>query len=228
MRGRVACAALSVLLTSARAADISMGSGMGIVLHVASLKEMSERHVVRQRHDYSCGAASLATLLTEQLADPVTEDEIIRQTLGLLAEGDMVDREKTGLSLLDLKRVAQQRGHRAAGYRLGIDQLPKIDRAVIVFLNIRDEPHFSVLRGIRGDRAFLSDPTQGNMRMPLERFREYWLGKKKQGIIFVVERADGRIDLDWRALPGADFEAPEKLEARMLMNIGTAYPGAVR
>ena len=46
--------------------------------------------------------------------------------------------------------------------------------------------HFAVLKGVRGDRVYLADPSRGNIRMPAYRFLEAWM-RGGTGIIFVVE-----------------------------------------
>src|SRR5690348_16067810 len=70
--------------------------------------------VVRQQWDFSCGAAALATILTFQLNDTVTEADVIR---GLL-DGTTLERvrQRGGFSLLELKQYAERRGYGAAGY----------------------------------------------------------------------------------------------------------------
>jgi len=123
---------------------------------IATLKSFRAAHVILQKHDYSCGAASLATLLTEQLADPISEKEVIQQVLSTLPPGEVVEKEKNGLTLLDLQHVAEIRGHRSVGVRLPLDQLAKIDQAVIVYMQVKGSPHFSVLKGIRNGLAFLA------------------------------------------------------------------------
>src|SRR5437764_6580719 len=47
---------------------------------VTSLRALRDAGVVKQRYDYSCGAASLATLLTYGLNDRVDEDGLLRAT----------------------------------------------------------------------------------------------------------------------------------------------------
>lgn len=224
-RFAAAAAAFFSILPPASAAGISVGTGsLRLNTQVASIKDLRDRNLVKQQFDYSCGATALATLLSEQLADPVSEAEVIEQLVEMLKEDETRQLEKTGFSLLDLKRVAERRGHRAAGFRLALEQLARIDRAVIVFLRLEDGPHFTVLRGIRGDRAFLSDSNLGNVRWPIKRFQEYWRGADGMGIIFVVERGDGGADLEWRHLPGQDYEPPEKMSARELLDIASALP----
>jgi predicted double-glycine peptidase len=79
---------------------------------VRSLLELRDQALVRQHWDLSCGAAAVATLLTYQWNDPVTERQA---ALGMLRAGDArLVRARLGFSLLDLKRFAATRGHRPA------------------------------------------------------------------------------------------------------------------
>lgn len=159
---------------------------------VRSMLALRDANVVRQRHDYSCGAASLATLISYGLDDPVDEAWFLDRLVAPLAQDALVELQKRGLSLLDMQRLARERGHRAQGFRIHRDELPKLERPVIVFIQPKGYRHFAVLKGIRGDRAYLADPSQGNMRMPLYRFIEMWADADGLGTVFAVERRDGR------------------------------------
>lgn len=137
-----------------------------------SLLELRNEGVVRQHWDLSCGAAAIATLLTYQLGDPVTEREA---ALGMLRTGDArLVRARLGFSLLDLKRFAASRGFEAAGYGgLTLDDL--VDLAPVVApIRVRGFAHFVVVRGRRGDQLLIGDPAFGNRTMTAERFLQTW------------------------------------------------------
>jgi predicted double-glycine peptidase len=87
--------------------------------------------------------------------------------------------------------VAQARGYNAQGFRLEPEQLPMLGGPVIVFIEPRGYKHFAVLRGVSGGRAYLADPSRGNIRMPVYTFLESWLQDDAKGIIFVVEPKTG-------------------------------------
>jgi predicted double-glycine peptidase len=158
----------------------------------ASVRSLRDAGVVKQQHDYSCGAAALATLLTYGLSDPVDEQALLAALLELMSAEDQGAVRRLGLSLLDLQQLAQGRGHQAQGFRMAADQLAKLRRPVIVFIQPRGYAHFAVLKGIRGDRAFLADPSLGNVRMPLYRFVAMWADADGRGIVFAVEPKDGK------------------------------------
>jgi predicted double-glycine peptidase len=196
-----------------------------IEFSVMSLRALRDAGVVKQRYDYSCGSASLATLLTYGLNDPVEEDALLREILEPLSPDELTALQKKGLSLFHLQKLAQKRGHRAQGFRVHASQISKLSRPVIVFIKPRGYEHFAVLKGLRGDRAYLADPSLGNVRMPLYRFLDMWADESGHGVVFAVERAAG----DWPEryallLAGAAGPPLEALSAERLMEIGKPFP----
>ena len=203
-----------------------VNAGGGATEHrVRSLRALRDAGVVKQRFDYSCGAAALATLLSYGLNDPVGEDGLLRALLEPLSADALVARQKKGLSLLDLQQLAQQRGHKALGFRVPQSQLAKLSRPVIVFIKPQGYEHFAVFKGLHGGRVHLADPSLGNVRMPLYRFLDMWADASGRGVIFAVESAAG----DWpqryalQLASGSDMPL-EVLSAQGLMAIGHLPP----
>jgi predicted double-glycine peptidase len=208
----------------ARSASIEVGGGTRVTIPLQSLKDLRDQNLVKQTYDYSCGAAALATLLTYGLGDTVTEPEILRSVLTLLSKDEEAVRKKQGLSLLDLQQVAHTRGHKAQGFRLAPAYLSQLPRPVIVFIRPRGYEHFAVLKGIRGDRVYLADPSLGNIRMAGAKFLAMWLDDKGQGIIFVVERHDGTwMENSPLKPPMQGLPQPEILTARQMLEVGNRY-----
>jgi ABC-type bacteriocin/lantibiotic exporter with double-glycine peptidase domain len=95
----------------------------------------------------------------------------------------------------------------------------------MVFIEPRGYKHFAVLRGVRGDRVYLADPSRGNIRMPMYAFLATWLQDDGKGIIFVVEPKSG---LPAGTMPlslaGTAAERglpyPEIMAARELLTVG--------
>jgi predicted double-glycine peptidase len=160
-------------------------------IRVKSLREQRDAGVVKQGYDYSCGAASLATLLTYGLNDVVHEDTLLRALIEPLSPLQLAELQKRGFSLFDLQQLAQKRGHKAQGFRLHRSQLVKLSFPVIVFIKPHGYQHFAVFKGVRGERVYLADPSLGNIRMPLYRFLDMWADASGRGVIFAVEKADG-------------------------------------
>lgn len=204
---------------------VDLAGGNRVFLPMKSLKAMRDHQVVKQAYDYSCGAAAFATLLTYSLNDPVSELDVLKAAFASLSEDEEAMRKKEGLSLLDLQQIAQARGHKAQGFRLEPSYLSKLGGPVIVFIRPRGYEHFAVLKGVRGDRVYLADPSLGNIRVPVYQFLAMWLDETKKGIIFVVERVEGQTvsaPLLTPSQPG--FGQPEVLSARQLLEVGTLQP----
>ena len=192
---------------------------------VTSVVALRDAGVVKQRYDYSCGAAALATLLTYGLSDPVDEPAILSDVLVLMSADEQSTVKRLGLSLLDLQRLAERRGHKAQGFKIAADDLPKLLRPVIVFIRPGGHPHFAVLKGVRGDRAFLADPSLGNVRMPLYRFLDMWADAAGRGIVFAVEPKNGAWP-DTYALQTPDrTNSMEALTARRLFETAKPFQG---
>lgn len=212
----LAALAAAALASSASAGSFEVRPGRRVEVPVRSWRALRDEGVVRQAFDYSCGSAALATLLSRPGA-PVAEQSILMEVLSVLPEAEMGRTLESGLTLLDLKRAAERRGHRADGFRVEPRLLPKLSRPVIVFIRPRGYEHFAVLRGVRGDRVHLADPARGNVRMPAWRFLEMWSDDEGRGVIFVVENAGAP------PLPVGGPPQPELLGARQLLEIGNPY-----
>lgn len=155
-----------------------------------SMLDFRDQNLIRQQYDYSCGAAALATLMRFGLGDAVSERQIVEDLFAGLAQDDVATREKEGFSLFDLQQVARKRGYKAEGFRLEPQHIARLNGPVIVFLETMGYKHFAVLKGVRGDRVYLADPSRGNIRMPAYRFLQAWM-RDGTGIVFVVEPKDG-------------------------------------
>ncbi len=228
-RSAAACCAILALgllgtSPSARAASVDVGSGIRIDVPLKSMKDLRDKDLVKQRLDYSCGAAALATILRYGFGDEVTERDILIDLFDLLSYEEEGLRRKEGFSLLDLQQVAQARGYKAQGFRLAPEHLPKLGGPVIVFIEPRGYKHFAVFRGVKGDRIYLADPSRGNMRMPAYRFLDNWLGENGTGIIFVIEPKDGLPDHDTPlSVPVDGLPQPEIMTAREMLAVGSPY-----
>ena len=222
----VACCALGAVAFPATdlAAQIGIGSGIRVTPPVRSMRDLRDQNIVKQRFDFSCGAAALATILRYGFGETVTERQLLIELFDLLPEEEETVTRSEGFSLLDLQRVAQARGYSAQGFRLEPDQLALLGGPVIVFIEPRGYRHFAVLRGVRGDRVHLADPARGNIRMPAYTFLEDWLQDDGTGIIFVVEPATGLpggrtpLSLAQEGLP-----QPEIMTAREMLAVGNPF-----
>ena len=144
-----------------------------------------DENVLKQKHPKSCGAASLANLMTFFYDRPVDEDQLLK-SIG--RTGDEV------LSMLDIVQMARAMNLALTGYRVPRDLLPRLGGPAIV--RIQEEPppsgqaaassggrldaageryrHFVVLDRVAEGFAYLKDPSWGNRRIPFERFVRMW------------------------------------------------------
>ncbi len=223
-----ACAVMAAMLFAAgppsHAATVEIGSDLRIQVPLKSWKALRDENLVVQRYDYSCGSAALATLMRYGYGHEVGERDILNAVFETLSGDEAALRKDEGLSLLDLQRVAQARGFRAQGFKLRPENLPKLKGPVIVFISPRGYDHFAVLRGVRGDRVYLADPSRGNLRQPAYRFLDDWLGDDGKGIIFVIEPVGGGGDYDFALKPlGDGLTQPEVLTARQMLKVGNPF-----
>lgn len=134
-------------------------------------------NVVRQVLEFSCGSASLATLLTFFLGRPTTEMEVItllRQRYP--AETEWRRKREQGFSFEDIIFAAERLGFAAQAARIEVPQLPQIAGPVIVHLNKGAWEHFSVLRAAREGFYYIADPVQGQVTMLEHEFRREFTG----------------------------------------------------
>jgi predicted double-glycine peptidase len=186
---------------------------------VRSLLDLRDEALVRQHWDLSCGAAAVATLITYQWNDPVTERQA---ALGMLRTGDVqLVRARLGFSLLDLKRFAATRGLAATGYAgLSLDELIGMAPAIVP-LQARGAGHFVVVRGRRGDRVLLGDPAFGNRTLTTDAFLEAWSSR----VGFVLGRPDDPQPPNRMGAPAELFLAPAAAVVRQ-STVHTGNAGA--
>jgi len=144
---------------------------------VRSWKALQEDRVVMMQHDdYSCGAAALATLFRHYFEDDIGYEKVLAGIQRSLSPAEKDDRKDKGFSLLDLKNFAVSQGYQAVAVKLKYSSLPKLKGPVLIHLERDEYKHFAVLKGVRGDRVFLADPSRGNIRLSMERFAQEWTG----------------------------------------------------
>jgi len=148
--------------------------------NVLSIKEQRYVNLIRQNTDFSCGAASLATLLKYAYQMDVGEEDVLR---GLMAFSNPEVARTQGFSMLNFKNYLASLGLRGRGYEASPDMLDKIKVPTLVLLNIKGYRHFVVLRRSTAEHMYLGDPALGNRVMPRDEFFKAW---QDSGIIFAV------------------------------------------
>lgn len=208
-RASLMVSALALLLAAlspvaASSLNLRTPHGGSYDVRVTSLKEARFKTTIPQQHDFSCGSAATATLLTFQYGHPVSEAEVFVQ---MYRNGDQAKIRSEGFSLLDMRRYLRSQGYAADGFKLPLDKLFEEGLPAIVLLNDRGYRHFVVVKGLRGGRVLVGDPARGTRAMSRARFEKLW----DNGVLFVVhnrrELAQFNHVSDWRTAPPAPLQS---------------------
>ena len=174
---------LSIPIFSLVAAEMVLDGlvkGMGSYSkEIQSIRERRFEYVIEQKTDFSCGAASLASILKFAYGnDEITEQSVL---LGMLESADIDVVKQQGFSLLDMKRYLTAREFRGRGYNISDEELLLLKIPAIVLLNDSGYHHFVVLRRVEDELVYLGDPALGNRIMGLDEFVQKW-----NRVVFVV------------------------------------------
>jgi len=156
----------------------SSGSQLFVSKPLRSWKDMKFDGLVRQRTDFSCGAAVLATVFNGAYGKHTTEQQVL---VNMLKDADPKVIKEKGFSLLDMKRYANDLGYGAEGYQVEFDALHHLKVPGIVLLNIKGYHHFVVVRKVADDIVQLGDPALGNRVMSQREFKRAW-----NNVVFVI------------------------------------------
>ena len=222
------CALGPLVLLAGCAASLAADEGQSASLSflgdvqvpVRSVEDLRFASVVRQRYDFSCGSAALATLLRYHYGGTQNEGDTFR---GMWAKGDRQQIRRLGFSLLDMKRYLASLGVAAGGYQVSLDDIVAAGVPGIALINVNGYKHFVVVKGVGGHEVLVGDPALGLRTMTTNVFKAAW-----NGIYFVLDSklADGRAsfngDRQWvefaRAPIGGAFGEPVSRQALMLTN----------
>lgn len=151
-----------------------------------NLKKIRNYQVIKQQNDYTCAAATLATLFNYQYGKKYSERSMIRGLLASVKPHRRTLVKKTGFSLLEMKKVVNALGYKAAGYKLDtVNELQQAKFPSIVHVVINKKPHFVIVKYIKGQRVFLADPAWGNRSMTSYQFAKIW---KKRTAFFILPK----------------------------------------
>jgi uncharacterized protein len=193
---------LPALLQTSAAAVIPVQTEQNgtYAIHIMSLKEARFRNTVRQKYDFSCGSAAVATLLTYQYGYPVSEQMAFEQ---MYAHGNQQKISREGFSLLDIKQYLEANGFDADGFEVPLAKLQQENLPAIVLIDEKGYHHFVVIKGVRDDRVLVGDPARGTRTMPIRQFNELW----KNHLVFVIHNrrslAVFNNPADWHVAPMA-------------------------
>ncbi len=198
---------LAALMVSCPAAEcladkvnVPYEMGGAYSLPITSMKAARYRAMIRQQYDFSCGSAALSTLLTYHYGFKVTEETVF---VAMYEKGDQPKIRREGFSLFDMKRYLENNGFEADGFEAPLDKLESAGIPAIVLINENGYNHFVVVKGMRGGRVLVGDPSGGTRALAQAAFEAMWTN----GILFVIsnrqELAKFNLASEWSAVPRA-------------------------
>jgi predicted double-glycine peptidase len=137
--------------------------------------------IVRQELDFSCGLASVGTILQYHYGDEtVTERELLSEFVAMLSEAELSKVLANGASMAQLADLLTRRGYVVRSWRVDLPRLQQLVTSLpaIVYLERPDFRHFAVVRGVSDYQVALADSARGNLRLPLSAFQAEWKGSR--------------------------------------------------
>ncbi len=197
-------------------------SGGDFNVKVMSWWEIPFRSVVRQKYDFSCGSAAVATLLSFHYGRPTNEQEAFK---AMWEKGDQTLIKKSGFSMFDMKNYLTSVGFETQGYRFTIDQLRHSKRPVIVLLDLKGFKHFVVVKGMNDQYVLTGDPVIGLSQYKIKDFEQRW----NNIALAVVQKPNipaGRYNLagDWGPWSKAPLERGSNALAVSIGDLTTHLP----
>lgn len=198
------------------------GIGGRYAVKVTSLKEARFKATTRQKYDFSCGSAAVATLLTYQYDYPVTEQTVFEE---MFERGNQEKIKQEGFSLLDMKNYLNAHQFEANGFALPLAKLLESGMPAIVLVVENGYHHFVVVKGMRDGRILIGDPSNGTRAISQTKFESIWVSK----LLFVIhnkqDQAKFNIETDWQVAPRAPLTAGLNLEGLGALTLGKFGPG---
>ncbi len=142
---------------------------------IKSWIEFKNENLTKQQYDYSCGAGSLSTILTYFYDKNITETMILDSILKIKKvnkEKKELENSTFDLSFADLKTIANLNEFKAIGLAIEFESLYKLKSPVILYVKIRKNEHFTVFKAIDKNFVYLADPSLGNIKVKISKFKE--------------------------------------------------------
>jgi len=164
---------------------------------IKPFSDFKDENVVKQKFDYSCGSAALATLLNYSLGENLSEEQVM-QGMFQYGETKLIE-QRRAFSLLDMKKFVEILGYKGAGYTADLEDLKKLKTPAIIPISFYGYTHFVVYKGMYREHIFFADPFMGNSSYPISRFLEMWY----KNVVFVV--SDGESTMSALKLKDQDL-----------------------
>lgn len=162
----------------------------------SSINNQQFQGIIQQQNDYSCGTATVATLVQGLYGKKTSEQEVVDIILKDKNETTVKEIKEKGYSLLNLQNGSTSLGYKAMWRKIAPKHLAMIKQPVVILIGLKSEfPHFVVLKGVREKEAYLADPIRGNVRINYEKLIEEGIsGKYPSWYVMATETPS----VDWR------------------------------
>ncbi|MEM5777807.1 MAG: cysteine peptidase family C39 domain-containing protein [Candidatus Aenigmatarchaeota archaeon] len=159
---------------------------------IKSYKELRVGETIIQTHEYSCGAAALATLMN-MMGGRAEEKDVLYSIFGdnlpLIKKGNKY--ELRALTLADLEKAGKDKKFKVLSFQAleGNDALKLISelKPVIARINLYDEKlHFVVIKDINDGWISILDPGYGSFVVPISDFISWW--ESGERILLTISR----------------------------------------
>ena len=217
------CAAFAALAVSPASAELKLVTGNEpYSLNVMTYRDIPFRTIYRQQYDYSCGSASLATLLHFHYGENVNESEIFKD---MFLAGDQASIQKVGFSLLDMKNYLARKGYVADGYRMSFDELIQNANPAIAVITSGPYRHFVVVKGVEKGRILIGDPALGLKIYTRAEFEKMWFND----IVFMIHGGKASKGLynvtgEWQPFAPSPIPAARALDVNELYGLRVNIP----
>jgi len=178
---------------------------------VTTFLERRFKTVYKQQYDFSCGSATLASLLTYHYDDAVDEQSVF---VDMYQNGDQQKIQTQGFSLLDIKLYLERRGYRSDGFKIKLDQLLTANVPAITIINNNGYLHFVIIKGLNDQEVLLGDPSVGIKAIPRDEFEEMWGNR----ILFLIH--------DKQDVASRHFQDQQEWALRVKAPLGSAVDRA--
>lgn len=146
-----------------------------------SLKELRTQGCNMQSHQYSCGAAALATVMTT-LGETTNEAEILNLIFGKEISWQVDEKGDVylpPLTLADLEKAARAKDFRVISAKMdggeeALNSIKSLKPIIARLLLHGDILHFVVIKDIQDEWVYISDPSYGNFKIPSKQFYKVW------------------------------------------------------
>ncbi|WP_340121380.1 C39 family peptidase [Methylobacter svalbardensis] len=178
---------------------------------VTSFLERRFKTVYKQQYDFSCGSATLASLLTYHYDDVVDEQSVF---VDMYKNGNQQKIQKQGFSLLDIKLYLERRGYRSDGFKINLDQLITANVPAITIINNNGYMHFVVIKGLNEQEVLVGDPAVGIKAILRDEFEKMWGNR----ILFLIH--------DKQDVAASHFQDQQEWALRVKAPLGSAVDRA--